>query len=161
MTRCFLRNGYCIQCERGLSSFDTRNRLVVSPLYELPVGKGKLLNINNGSANAIIGGWQAGGIVTIQSGIPQTISIGGTDNSNTQSGYDRPTPRVRLGASNPTPAGDQHSHLRRGSLGSSAIEVETVATAAGVFTIDAELTPRLPHAVQGGSSSASVAARNR
>ena len=37
----FPQNSYCIRCERGLSSFDTRNRLVVAPLYELPIGKGK------------------------------------------------------------------------------------------------------------------------
>ena len=43
----FPQNSYCIRCERGLSSFDTRNRLVVAPLYELPIGKGKRLNINN------------------------------------------------------------------------------------------------------------------
>src|SRR5205085_7654403 len=85
----FPQNSYCIRCERGPSSFDTRHRLVVSPLYELPVGKGKPLNINNPVANAVIGGWQAGGIFTLQSGVPQTISIGTTDNSLTQSGYDR------------------------------------------------------------------------
>jgi hypothetical protein len=49
----FPQNSNCQRCERGLSSFDTRNRLVVAPLYELPVGKGKRLNINNGFANAI------------------------------------------------------------------------------------------------------------
>ena len=49
----FPQNSYCIRCERGLSSFDTRNRLVVSPLYELPVGKGKLLNINNCSRQRV------------------------------------------------------------------------------------------------------------
>jgi hypothetical protein len=62
----------------------------VSPLYELPVGKGKPLNINNGILNAIAGGWQAGGILTLQTGLPQTLGIGGVDNSITQSGYDRP-----------------------------------------------------------------------
>src|SRR5215475_15748008 len=86
----FPQNSYCIRCERGLSSFDTRDRLVVSPLYELPVGKGKPLNINNGVANAILGAWQVGGIFTWQSGVPQNITIGGLDNSLTQSTYDRP-----------------------------------------------------------------------
>lgn len=86
----FPQNSYCRRCERGLSSFDTRDRLVVSPLYELPIGKGKKLNITNSVMNAIAGGWQVGGILTVQSGIPQTINIGNQDNSVTQSGYDRP-----------------------------------------------------------------------
>ena len=50
----FPQNSYCIRCERGFSSFDTRNRVVISPLYELPIGKGKPLNVNNALANAVI-----------------------------------------------------------------------------------------------------------
>jgi hypothetical protein len=86
----FPQNSDCVRCERGPSAFDTRNRLVVSPLYELPVGKGKALNIDNPFLNAIIGGWQTGGILTLQSGVPATITIGGVDNSITETGYDRP-----------------------------------------------------------------------
>ena len=36
----FWQNGYCQRCERGLSAFDNRHRLVVSGLYDLPVGQG-------------------------------------------------------------------------------------------------------------------------
>jgi hypothetical protein len=86
----FPQNNYCQQCERGLSSFDVRQRWASSVLYDLPVGRGKRLNINNGFANAIIGGWQTGAFVTIQSGVPATLSIGGVDNSQTTAGYDRP-----------------------------------------------------------------------
>jgi Carboxypeptidase regulatory-like domain len=137
----FPQNSDCIRCERGLSSFDTRNRLVVSPLYELPVGKGKLLNIENGFANTIIGGWQAGGIVTIQSGIPQTITIGGGDNSNTQSGYDRPNATgAGSGASNPSPAGWYNpAAFVEAPFGSFGNVGRDSATAPGVFTINAEL----------------------
>lgn len=86
------QNSYCLSCERGLSAFDVRHRIVTSVLYELPVGKGRLLNINNGVANAIIGGWQAGGILTLQSGLPGTL-MAGVDRANTGAGggYDRPT----------------------------------------------------------------------
>ena len=79
----FPQNSNCQRCERGLSSFDTRHRLVVAPLYELPVGKGKLLNINNGFADAIIGGWQVGGILMLKSGVTQTITLGRVDQSIT------------------------------------------------------------------------------
>ena len=85
------QNSYCLACERGLSAFDTRQRIVTSVLYDLPVGKGKALDIANPVANTIIGGWQMGGILTLQSGMPGTLTIGGVDNASTAAGgYDRP-----------------------------------------------------------------------
>jgi hypothetical protein len=87
----FPQNSDCIRCERGLSSFDVRHRSVTSILYDLPVGKGKNLNIDNRVLNAFVGGWQTGGIITLQSGVPGTLSIGGVDNASTSDGgYDRP-----------------------------------------------------------------------
>jgi hypothetical protein len=75
-------------------------------LYDLPVGKSKALNINNGFANTIIGGWQAGGILTLQSGMPGNLSIGGVDNASTAAGgYDRPNATgVSPYPDNPTPS---------------------------------------------------------
>jgi len=85
------QNMYCLACERGLSAYDTKHRIVTSVLYDLPVGKGKRLNIGNSVANAVIGGWEVGGIVTLQSGMPGNLTIGGVDNASTGSGgYDRP-----------------------------------------------------------------------
>ncbi len=102
----FPQNSDCIRCERALSSFDVRHRMVTSVLYELPVGRGLRWNISNPVLNAVAGGWQAGGILTLQSGIPGTLSIGGVDNASTSDGgYDRP---VSTGASpylsNPVPS---------------------------------------------------------
>ena len=96
----FPQNSYCLRCERGLSAFDTKHRFVTSALYDLPIGRGRSMNINNGVANAILGGWQTGMIMTIQSGFPQTISIGGTDRSGAGGLFDRPN---ATGA-NPNPA---------------------------------------------------------
>jgi len=137
----FPQNSYCQRCERGLSSFDTRNRLVIAPLYELPIGKGKMLNINNGVANAIIGGWQMGGIMTIQGGVPQTITIGGTDNSNTTSGYDRPNATgVSSSLDNPTPAGWYNkAAFVEAPFGSFGNVGRDTAIAPGIFSINAEL----------------------
>jgi hypothetical protein len=102
----FPQNSDCIECERSLSSFDTRHRFVTSVVYDVPVGRGRPLNITNGFANAVIGGWQVGGIWTVQSGLPQVITIGGVDRSGTGNGYDRP---IATGAgsgylSSPTPS---------------------------------------------------------
>jgi hypothetical protein len=84
------QNSYCLACARGFSAFDTHQRIVTFVLYDLPVGKGKTLDITNGFANTIIGGWQLGGILTLQSGMPGNLGIGGVDNASTLAGYDRP-----------------------------------------------------------------------
>jgi hypothetical protein len=137
----FPQNSDCIRCERGLSSFDTRNRLVVSPLYELPIGKGKALNLDNPFLNAIAGGWQTGGILTLQSGIPQTITIGGADNSLTQSGYDRPSATgASSSVSNASPAGwYNRAAFTEAPVGQFGNVGRDTAIAPGVFTINAEL----------------------
>ena len=102
----FPQNSDCITCERGLSSFDVRSRFVTSVLYDLPFGKGKRFNISNSALNGIAGGWQAGGILTLQSGVPGTLGIGGVDNASTSDGgYDRPiSTGVSPYASNRTPS---------------------------------------------------------
>ena len=87
----FPQNSDCIRCERGLSSFDVHHRSVSSVLYELPFGKDKRFGIANRALDAVAGGWQTGGILTMQTGIPGTLSIGGVDNAATSDGgYDRP-----------------------------------------------------------------------
>ena len=86
----FPQNSYCRQCERARSSHDTRQRFVTSFLYDIPIGKGKAVAIENGFANAVVGGWQVGSIITLQSGFPLTITHGG-DPSNTGGQFDRPT----------------------------------------------------------------------
>jgi len=100
------QNSDCIACERGLSSFDVRHRLVASVLYEIPVGKGRKLDVSNSILNGVIGGWEAGGILTLQTGVPGNVNIGGVDNASTSDGgYDRPNSLgVSPYLSNPTPS---------------------------------------------------------
>jgi hypothetical protein len=94
----FPQDNRCLRCDRALSSFDTRNRLVLGGVYELPAGKGKLLNIQNSAANTLFGGWDLSANLTIQSGVPQTLTLGGLDNAGTgNQGTDRPN---YTGASN-------------------------------------------------------------
>jgi hypothetical protein len=86
------QNSDCIPCEYGPSAFDVRNRVVVSGLYELPIGPDKLLRVNNKLMYALIGGWQAGGVFTHQTGAIAT-PLYGTDNSSIASpfgNFDRP-----------------------------------------------------------------------
>jgi hypothetical protein len=69
-------NNYNLRAERGRSAFDFRQRWTNSWLYELPFGKGKRWLNDSAFANAVIGGWQIGGILTLQSGFPLSVFCG-------------------------------------------------------------------------------------
>jgi len=66
------------ELDYGLSDFDVKSHFVSNFVYELPVGRGKrYLSNANRAMDAVIGGWQLGGIVTLQKGFP--FSIGAND----------------------------------------------------------------------------------
>lgn len=85
----FPQNSYCRACERARSAYDVRQRYVTSAQYELPVGKGKALDVPNSLLNALVGGWEVGSILTLQTGLPITVTQSG-DPSNTGGQFDRP-----------------------------------------------------------------------
>jgi hypothetical protein len=80
---------YNLNAERGLSAFDFRHRFTASFLYELPIGRGRAVGIENGVLNALLGGWQLGGIFTVQTGFPLTAFCG-PGNIQNGGGYCRP-----------------------------------------------------------------------
>jgi len=86
------QNGLCVPCEYGPSAFDVRNRYVVGGLYELPIGRDKLVPLNNKLVNMLVGGWQVGGILTHQTGQITTPQYGGdnTGLGNLFGNFDRP-----------------------------------------------------------------------
>jgi hypothetical protein len=85
-----LRNWFCRSCERSLSSYDIPHRMVYNFNYELPFGKGKRFgNSWHWLPNAILGGWQTNGILTLGSGQPLIFSQT-TNNSFSFGGYQRP-----------------------------------------------------------------------
>jgi len=68
--------------ERGLSNQDQPYRMVLSSLYELPVGKGKRwAGSVSRSVDYVIGGWQLNGIYTLQAGQPFSVTVDGTPGS--------------------------------------------------------------------------------
>ena len=73
--------------DRGSSSFDIRHRTTQSFIYDLPFGKDRHFALTNSVANAIFGGWQVNGILTLQGGLPFTPVLA-TSLSN--SGASRP-----------------------------------------------------------------------
>jgi hypothetical protein len=73
-----------LQGEYSLSSFDSRQRLVASYVYELPIGKGRMFLTNlSGIANAVAAGWGVDGVTTFQAGYP----LGFTNATNNISTY--------------------------------------------------------------------------
>ncbi len=85
----FPQNSYNLNAERGLSSFHTSHRAVNSVLYQLPFGKGKRFLDIGGVANVLLGGWEFGTLLNIQTGFPLTV-VSGRDQSNIGAGFDRP-----------------------------------------------------------------------
>jgi hypothetical protein len=73
----------------GLSANDMRHRLVVSSIYELPIGKGKLFSPSNRIIDGLIGGWSLGAIVEAHTGPPLGITEL-TNNTNSYSDGVRP-----------------------------------------------------------------------
>jgi hypothetical protein len=67
---------YNLEHERGLSAFDFRHRFTGSFLYELPFGRGRAVDLMNPVVNALLGGWQLGGIIALQTGFPLTAYCG-------------------------------------------------------------------------------------
>ncbi|HEY6341164.1 MAG TPA: TonB-dependent receptor [Bryobacteraceae bacterium] len=56
--------------EKGLSSFDHRNRVVANAVYGLPFGP-----TATGLRHWLIAGWRTSGILTVQSGAPFTVNL--------------------------------------------------------------------------------------
>ena len=100
------------------------------------------MNINSAPLNAFLGGWQVGGILTVQTGLPGTLGIGGVDNAGSGAGgYDRP---IATGAS---PYADNRTPSRWLSL-SAFVEAppgqfgnvgRNTIEGPGVFKFDAEV----------------------
>jgi hypothetical protein len=70
--------------DRGLADFDAPQRLVISPIWQIPLG-----NHGNSLATKVLGGWTASTIASFQSGNPFTLfSSNGSGFGNT--GLERP-----------------------------------------------------------------------
>jgi hypothetical protein len=78
------------RAEKGSSDFDVKQRFVTSANYALPLGAGW-----TGLAGHLARGWELGGILSLQTGLPFTPSIS-TDSANT--GTSRRPDRIGDGA---------------------------------------------------------------
>jgi hypothetical protein len=90
-----------LRAEKSLASFDVPQRLVVSYVMDIPVGRGrKYLSGAHGIVEQTIGGWGVDGTTTLQSGFPLhlttnsnlTNSFGGGSRPNVVAGCDKSVP---------------------------------------------------------------------
>ena len=92
-------NAYDIAANRAASTFDMRHNLSISYVYSLPFFKG------TGLTHTLLGGWQASGITTAQTGLPFTVTNGTTYGDNAGVGNGVGT------GSRPNLVGDAHANL--------------------------------------------------
>jgi hypothetical protein len=98
----------CLDCEYGHSAYNTPHRFVTSTIWELPFGRGKRFAARGGVLDHIVGGWEIGSILTVQSGRP----------INTAAGYDAPgtgsfgDPRLNSNGGDPYLHGDERTAER-------------------------------------------------
>ncbi len=87
-------NTYNLKLDHGLSSLDIPRKLALSGNYEIPIGRGKALNVRNRLLNQLIGGWQTNGILIIR-----RIAAGVRDHQSSGPGvrpvHARPQRRLR------------------------------------------------------------------
>ncbi len=88
-----------LRLDKSLSSNDVKNRLVISYVYDIPVGQGKaLLSGISRPVDQILGGWGLEGITTFQSGFPVAMIAPVNENSfYGYAGYGSQRPDVKAG----------------------------------------------------------------
>lgn len=77
-----LVDNYNLRRNRANSVFDRRHQFILSSVYDLPFGQARRWLNRPGPMDWLFGGWQLGGILTLQTGTPFTPLIN-TDLSNT------------------------------------------------------------------------------
>jgi hypothetical protein len=92
-----VQNFYDLRSEHSLLTFDVPQRLSVSYVVDLPVGKGKkFLGNVSGVADRLISGWAMNGVTTLQTGFPGYVLAQPTVLS-TNLGGGSPRPNVTAG----------------------------------------------------------------
>jgi hypothetical protein len=79
----YWQNVYDGKTEKGPCFYDEAHNLTNYVLYQLPFGRGKKFGSGmNKAANAVVGGWEVSGILTLHTGFAMTVNNWG-DPSNT------------------------------------------------------------------------------
>jgi carboxypeptidase family protein len=71
----YYQNIYNAAAEWGPCDYDATHNFVANAIYDLPVGRGRAFGKDmNKMADAVIGGWQASGILSLHTGFPLTVT---------------------------------------------------------------------------------------
>ncbi len=80
----YYQNIYDAAAEWGPCEYDAANNFVANSVYDLPFGRNRQFGKDmNRALDAVVGGWELGGILSLHSGFPMTITA--DDASNTGS----------------------------------------------------------------------------
>jgi hypothetical protein len=71
---------------RRVSPFDIRHVLQTYGTYDLPVGRGRWLPVNNRVLSGVVGGWTLGSVFILQTGAPIQLTGGTFQTVNTTNG---------------------------------------------------------------------------
>jgi len=92
---------FCKACRRGLSDQDQRHNLTINYEWDIPTPASF-----GTPEKAVLGGWEAGGILTVSSGTPFTVLVGGDNlGQNNTDAYTYPDKLTTPGCANPINAG--------------------------------------------------------
>lgn len=84
-TSAYAQNLYDMAAEWGPCFFDVAHVVTGYAVYELPFGKGRRwANGMGGATNAILGGWNLGGILSVHGGFPLTVSASDASGTNSR-----------------------------------------------------------------------------
>jgi hypothetical protein len=70
------------RADYSLSDINIKQRLVLSPVWQLPFGQGQPFLNGGGLVNSLVGGWELSAIITLQDGFPFSV-LSDQDFSNT------------------------------------------------------------------------------
>jgi hypothetical protein len=98
----FPQNSYDVAAEKAVSDFDFPHRLSIAYLWDMPFGT-SVAKFQNRQVNYLIQGWEAGGVLTVESGPPFTPVVAGNvsgadeiNNATVQEGVPMDTDRPNL-----------------------------------------------------------------
>jgi hypothetical protein len=87
----YWQNTYDPEAEWGPAFHDVRHNFVFSTSYELPFGSGRAIGSGwSAPTNALLGGWNVGGIFQARTGLPITVTDGRARSQQGERGSERP-----------------------------------------------------------------------
>lgn len=99
---------FCDACRRGLSDTSIKHTLVINYIWDLPSPKERGQIVSR-----VLGGWQLGGIITVESGVPFTPLIGGDPlGTNSSDPWAYPNRLTGPGCQSPVNPGNPNNYIK-------------------------------------------------